>query len=230
MSSGSRRSNLKPGILILVLLLSGAALAACHRKPPVVPAPAAPPTQPPPSPDTAEKHFKAGEYIGAAQAYESYLKANPKPPDRDRILFRLALSYALAGGEPENFRKAQNLLRTLFTQFPDSPYKAETEYILSLHADIDRLRVDVREKMDRVHEQDEIIQQQARSIDEKDKTILDREKTLKDKDRILREKEKVLNERDKALEEMEDKILRLTEELERMKKIDLQRRPSRPPG
>jgi len=215
---------------VSVLLLSGAILSACHRKPAGVAAPAAPPPQPPPSADTAEKHFKAGEYLGAAQAYESYLKANPQIPDRDRILFRLAISYALAGGEPENFRKAQNLLRTVFTQFPDSPYRTETEYILSLHADIDRLRVDLREKMDRVHEQDGILQQQAKSMEEKDKTIQDREKALRDKDRILREKERALNERDKALEELQDKVLKLTEELDRMKKIDLQRRPSRPPG
>ncbi len=218
------------GIRVSVLILLCALLPACHRRPAHVTTPA-PPAQPAqPTAEAADKHFKAGEYLGAAQAYESYLNANPKLPNRDRILFRLAICYALAGGEPENFRKSENLLRTVFTQFPDSQYRAETDYILSLHADIDRLRVDLREKNDRVHDQDEILQQQAQALADKDKSILDKDKTLREKDRLLREKERALNERDKALSEMEDKVLKLSQELERMKKIDLERKPSRPPG
>ncbi len=225
-----RCNRLGLSIVALNLILSGTILSACFHKKTKVTTPSPPPPAVLPSPDSAEKHFKAGEYLGAAQAYEDYLKANPQVRDRDRILFRLAISYALAGGEPDNFRKAQNLLRTLFTQFPDSQYKAEIQYILSLQTDIDRLRVDLSEKGDRVHEQDETIQQQAAALADKDKTIQEKDKVLRDKERSLREKERILNERDKALEEMEDKVLKLTQELERMKKIDLQRRPSRPPG
>lgn len=230
MAFEKRRSRLDLKIVVSVLIMSGAILSACHRKPAQVTAPASPPPAAQPGADSAEKHFKAGEYLGAAQAYEAYLNANPKVQERDKILFRLAISYALAGGEPENFRKAQNLLRTIFTQFPDSGYKAEIEYILSLQTDIDRLRVDLREKGDRVHEQDEVIQQQSATLADKDKTIQERDKAIREKERLLREKERVLNDRNKALEEMEDKVLKLTEELERMKKIDLERRPSRPPG
>ncbi len=212
------------------LLLGSIILTSCfHRKVEVKP-PAAPPPPTQPSAEAADRHFKAGEYLGAAQAYEAFLNANPKAQNRDRILFRLAISYALAGGEPENFRKSLSLLRTVFIQFPDSEYKAETEYILSLQTDIDRLRVDLREKSDLVREQNDVLEQQAAALASRDKSILDRDKLLKDKDRLLREKERALAERDKSMGEMEDKLLKLSQELEQMKKIDLERKPSRPPG
>jgi tetratricopeptide (TPR) repeat protein len=218
-----RRNFYCLGIRLSALILSCSFLAGCHRNPAPVSASTSPPPPAQPSADTAERYFKAGKYPEAAQTYESFLNANPQVPDRDRFLFRLAVSYALAGGEPEYFRKARNLLLTIFTQFPDSEYKAETQYILSLQADIDRLRVDLHEKSYRVSEQDY-------TLSDKNKALKDKDKVLREKERILREKERALNERDTALKEKEDKIRKLTEELERMKKIDLQRRPLRPPG
>lgn len=227
---GARPPRVLTASIIPLLLILPAAQAGCFHRPVAVssiPAPA--PAKPVTGPEDATKHFKAGQYLDAAQAYEYYLRQNPNAPDRDETLFRLAMSYALAGNEPENFRRAQNLLRTQFTQFPDSQYRPAVEYILSLQTDIDRLRVDLREKSDRIREQEEALKIKDSSIAEIGKNIEERENLLRYKDRILREKERILLERGKTIQELEDKILKLSQELDRMKRIDLQRQPSRPP-
>jgi hypothetical protein len=214
---------------LLILVLCGLPLTGCiHRQPPAVATP--PQAQLPQHTMTAaDKRFSAGEFLQAAQAYETYLQAGPDVPNRDRAIFRLAISYALAGGEQENFRKTQSLLRTLFTQYPESQYKSVSQYILSLQAEIDLLRVDIREQEDRIREQDASLQEKDGNLEESLKNIQAKEKALREKDRLLRERGRSLGEKDKLLTEMEDKILSLSLELERMKKIDLQRRPARPP-
>jgi uncharacterized small protein (DUF1192 family) len=218
----------RTGILISLLLC--AAPYGC-MKPPAKTAAPAPASKPaPPSSANADQFYDSGEYLDAAQAYELYLKENPEAGDRDRAMFRLALSYALAGGEPENFRKSQNLMRTVYTQFPESQYKKTIQVILSLQTDIDRLRVDLSEKSGQIKELSESLEIKDRTIAEKIQLAQDKDKVLLQKDRVIRDKEKIITDRDKALEELEDRILKLTQELERMKRIDLQRRPSRPPS
>jgi hypothetical protein len=209
--------------LCLSLLLFG-----CHRIPPVAVGPPPSPTPPPTGLEAAENQFYAGEYASATQAYEAYLAENAEVPQRDQALFHLALCYALAGKDEENFTKAQSLLRTLFTQFAHSQYRPEAEYILSLQADIDRMRVDIRERDDRIREQDDALPQIDKTLKEKGQTLREKEIALRQKDRILRQKDKALREKDKVIQDQEDRILKLTRELERMKKIDMRTPPSHP--
>jgi tetratricopeptide (TPR) repeat protein len=205
------------GLLLLCLVPAG-----CHRGTPAAAGLPPPPTFPAPTLEVAEAFYGAGDYAGATQAYETYLKENPSAEDRDKALFRLAMSYALLGNSPESFRKAQNLLRTLFTQFPRSQYKPEAQYILSLQADIDRMKVDIREK-------DDLIREQSEAPPQVEKVTGAKDRVNRAGDKALREKDKALREKDKIIQEKEEKILKLTQELERMKKIDLQRAPSRSP-
>jgi hypothetical protein len=209
----------------IALMLLFLAPGGCHRRTPAVAGlPPPTPSPAPPTREVAEGSYGAGDYAGATQAYETYLKENPSAEDRDKALFRLAMSYALSGNDPENFRKAQNLLRALFIQFPRSQYKPEAQYILSLQADIDRMRVDIREKDDLIREQSEAPSPKRVNVPgEKDKISRATNKALREKDKALREKDRIIQEK-------EERILKLTQELERMKKIDLQRAPSRSPN
>lgn len=118
-----------------------------------------------------EADFYAGKYQQAALSFESFLEANPQSENRDQALFFMALSRALAGNSARNQRQSEAALKQLISEFPDSPYNKQAEYILALKTQIERLNNDVRER-----------------------------------NKIIKE---------------------LSEELKRLKQIDMQRRPSR---
>jgi TolA-binding protein len=121
--------------------------------------------------DLGEADFYAGKYQQAALSFESFLDANPESENRDQALFLMALSRALAGDSVRNQRQSEAALKQLISEFPDSPYRRQAEYILGLKTQIEKLRADV-------------------------------------------------GERNKIIKE-------LSEELKRLKQIDMQRRPSR---
>jgi TolA-binding protein len=118
-----------------------------------------------------EADFYAGKYQQAALSFESFLDANPESERRDQALFLMALSRALADSSYRSQRQSEAALKQLISEFPDSPYRKQAEYILVLKAQIEGLRSDIRK-------------------------------------------------RDEAVKE-------LSEELKRLKQIDMQRRPSR---
>ena len=207
-------------------ILLGLLPAGCHRPPHSVAVPPAVPTATP-APSLLElgdSHFGDAKYHDAALAYEGYLHENPNANDCDAALFRLALSYGLDPEVPEGYRMAQKQLILLVTQYPRSPYKPQAQYILSLQGDIERMRVDLQEKLSQVPDHVEPPAEKAAPVDEADKA-------QRQKDRVLiRQKEKIIQDQEREIQEKDEAIRKLTEELERIKQIDLQRRPSRPPG
>jgi TolA-binding protein len=202
--------RMRPLVLLLMLLVSW----GCHKKssapvplpapvtsptppetsppidsappavsPPVIPLPQPVPLEPAPiskstakvsNLDLGEKYFRAGNFPQAARAYEAYLKSNPKSNYRDMALFYMGLSRALSGGPNRDPHQGEVALKQLVAEFPKSPYKSQAEFILVLQAQIDTLRVDVKER--------------------------------------------------------DEKIKQLSDELQKLKEIDMQRRPSRPSG
>jgi hypothetical protein len=122
--------------------------------------------------DLGELNFQVGNYKKAAEAYESFLRNNPKAGHRDTALFHLGLSRALARDSERDWHQAEMAFKKLLSEFPTSRYNAQAEFILGLHAQIERLRSGVKER--------------------------------------------------------EDRIKRLSEELQKLKDIDMQRRPARP--
>jgi outer membrane protein assembly factor BamD (BamD/ComL family) len=140
---------------------------ACHKHPapPGVPVPAEPLKQ-------GEISFEKANFGQAVAAYEDYLRGNPDPKVHDRVLFRLALAYAIPGHASYNPARSTELFGRLVALFPQSPLKPQAEYILRLQAESENLKAGVKERDERI--------------------------------RLLRE------------------------ELDKLKKIDLERRPSRP--
>ena len=186
--------------VLLFLALVVPVFSGCHKKPSVV-VPPTPPAKkssvpsvpnaitPPPTIslepvpidktiaapsnlELGEMNFQVGNYQLAAKELEAYLKNNPQSKNRDRILYELGLSRALAPDSGRNMRQAQVMFRRLIAEFPKSTYANQAEFILGLQAQIEKLRDDVKER--------------------------------------------------------DEKIKKLSEELQVLKEIDLQRRPSRP--
>ena len=170
-------------IFCSVLLISLFSMG-CHKNAPVTPpmakpAPAKATPMPVPKPiaapsslDLGERRLQIGKYAQAAKAFEDYLKENPKSTLRDRALFQLGLSKALASDSTRDLRSAESVLKQLVAEFPSSPYKYQAAFILGLQSQIDKLKTDIKDR--------------------------------------------------------EEKIRKLSEELQKLKEIDLQRRPSRP--
>jgi hypothetical protein len=147
-------------------------LSASATPAPLEPAPISKTITKPSSLDLGETSFQIGKYAQAAKAYEDYLKDNPKSAMRDRALFQLGLSKALAGDSIRDLHLAEAVFKKLIFEFPSSPYRDQAELILGLQNQVDKLKTDIKDR--------------------------------------------------------EEKIKKLSEELQKLKEIDLQRRPSRP--
>jgi outer membrane protein assembly factor BamD (BamD/ComL family) len=137
-----------------------------------------PKTEPLPKPitptssfDLGEMSFRSGNYAKAAKYYESFLTAFPKSKDRDLALYHMGLAHALAADSSRDLRQTEAIFKRLISEFPKSPYKSEAEFILGLQSQIEKLKLE-----------------------------------MKDRD---------------------EKVKRLSEELQKLKDIDLQRRPSK---
>ncbi len=157
--------------ILFILWLPCLIVGACHKKPPTVT------VRPPPKPplpsslEIANESFDSGLYDEAARSYEAYLNEDAAAADHDQALFKLGLSYALAGKIPEDFNRAQIQLRTLVTQFPRSRYRPEAEYILSLQTDIEKLRLGLRENEEGIRSRDTMIHERDERIKERDEKI-----------------------------------------------------------
>ena len=112
-----------------------------------------PPTAVPPPPDyfaAAERYFVAGDYGNAAQAYETFLASSRSPTNRDKALFRLGLLHAFPESPVRNIPQAINMLQQVVSQFPQSPYRPEAEFLLRLQAEVDRLSASVGQRDEQV--------------------------------------------------------------------------------
>jgi hypothetical protein len=138
--------------------------------PPLPPAPKV--VEVPSSLDLGMTSFKEGNYGKAAQLFEDYLKKGSNFENRDTALFHLFLSRALPANSGRNLRRAEDDLKRLIKEYPNSSYRKSAELIVGLQTQIENLKSDIKEK--------------------------------------------------------ETKIKQLSEELQKLKDIDMQRRPSRP--
>jgi TolA-binding protein len=132
---------------------------------------------PPPAPPTllqrAESYFDLGDYDNAVRGFDEYLKRKSEPRYEAAALFYLGLSRILSGGSARDLRQAEVEFKRLIAGYPKTPYAAQAAYILELQGQIERLRVETRDR--------------------------------------------------------DEKIKQLTDELDKLKQIDMQRRPTRPP-
>jgi hypothetical protein len=67
------------------------------------------------------------------------VSAQPDDPRNDRVLFRLGMLYLVHGAPERDAERAEQTLRELSTRFPESPWRAEAEYLLSLRQEVARL-------------------------------------------------------------------------------------------
>lgn len=200
-------------LLVLVLALSVVTSMACHKKKRV------------PTPNyfqRAEAYFRAGDYAQAARAYEAYLSHNPSPSIQDRALFRLALAHLFPQSAVHDPKRATEILHHLVTRFPESPYAPEAHLILGLQADVNNLRAYVNERLSEIQR----LQNEVHNLrSELDARQSEARRLREDIDRLRQEVEMLRSE----LRAKENRLRELQNELEQLKRIDIERRPPRPP-
>jgi tetratricopeptide (TPR) repeat protein len=79
--------------------------------------------------DIAEKHYRAGNYAEALEAYQQHLQG-ADPAHRDVALFHMALSYALGGKSSEDLAQALRLFDVVASEYPEGE-KAQQARLLS---------------------------------------------------------------------------------------------------
>jgi outer membrane protein assembly factor BamD (BamD/ComL family) len=94
--------------------------------------------------DLGEMNFQIGNYGQAAKFYQTFLNTYPKSKDRDRALYHMGLACALDSNR--DLRQTEAAFKKLVSEFPNSPYKSEAEFILNQQMQIEKLRVEVKER------------------------------------------------------------------------------------
>ncbi|MBI3896539.1 MAG: tetratricopeptide repeat protein [Acidobacteria bacterium] len=151
--------------------------------------------------DLGEKYFEAEDYAKAVEAYNLYLQGNPATGYHDRALFRLALAYALPSSPVRDLSRATETWQRLIRLFPQSFYTPQAQFLLQSQAETEQLRGEV----------------QLREAQIQQLQLLEVELQVKQGDI-----EKLQTEASRR----EQRIRQLTQELEKLKQIDMQRRPS----
>jgi outer membrane protein assembly factor BamD (BamD/ComL family) len=100
--------------------------------------------------ELGELYFRSGNYSKAIGEYEAFFRNSPTAKGGDLALFHLGLSQALSTDSDRNFHRAEAAFKRLISEFPDSIYKNQAEFILGLQAQIDRLSSDLSERDDRI--------------------------------------------------------------------------------
>jgi tetratricopeptide (TPR) repeat protein len=155
--------------------------------------------------DQGDRYFESGDYASAVSAYLAYLREEPQGGHRDRVLYRLGLALALPSNPARDPNQAIAYLDQLAADYPKSPLGPEAGLIAALE----------RESLD-LHAEMEQREQQLAALNRQ----LD----------ALKEQQGAVDQLRSDLKDREDRIHELSDELEKLKAIDLQRRPTAPPA
>jgi TolA-binding protein len=174
---------------------------------------------------TAEQEFRDGKCADAIAAYTIYLQANPAAPDRDLVLLRIATCRLLPQNGAYDPDEALRILNELTSRFPGSSWRPHAELILAMTAK-DRERLAELELSNaRVRSVSEQLEA-ARKAESATRAELQQLQAANTKE--LKERDAKIRQLTSTVEELEQRIRQLSEDLEALKKIDLQRKPSRP--
>ena len=155
--------------------------------------------------EQGDRHFEAGDYANAVIAYAAYVREQPNGLEADHALFRLALVHALPGHPAQNQDQAIAYLNELVSRFPQSPLRPEAELLLQKEQQIISFRSEIAQREMQV----EVLTRQMEELRQAGGEELDQLRA--------------------DLKGREERVRQLSEELDRLKAIDMQRRASPPP-
>jgi len=209
--------------LRLSVAACGLLLASCHGRP--QPAPVAAVT--PPSTlalDAANREFVTGDCVAAARDYERYLDLVPSGGNRDQALLHLGLINSVPDCGRQDWATADGYLKRLLVEFPESPHRITAQLILSMRdqaaqisTEIARLNAEVaqlRGEGTRLRNEITALQNDAAQLRTNSSQLSEQIAVLKGQAEVTTAE----------LDKKERQIRQLNTELERVIRVDSQRR------
>ncbi len=166
-----------------------------------------------------DRLFLAGDLIQAEAAYRSYLAdASATGPGTARARYRLALIYAMPGSALHDWEKADRTLRAVVDRDPGTPWARQAELLLSLHAERARLERELEAQSEKVSALLAEVVKLTQAAREADGAVEDR-------DARVEQLSGEIAELRKSIGRLGERLAAREQELERIKKIDLQTPP-----
>ena len=162
-------------------------------------------------PSVADRKFTAGDYAAAAAAYEEALRTDPRARENPGLCLRLGLAYARPGTPAHDPARAAAVLRDLETRFPRTREAEQAAALipqLDHEAALEAAAAIASAKIQDLEDGLAMLQGEARTLDAAVKADTEQIQRLR-----------------AMLAEREAQLRRLRDELEQLKRIDLQHAP-----
>jgi predicted Zn-dependent protease len=159
----------------------------------------------------ADRAFEAGNYAGAAAAYEDVLRRDPRAHGDARLLLRLALAYAMPGNPVHEPAKALALLKDVARRFPATSAGVQATVLFPQVEQQLRLTEAVAAARARIAD----LEGELTKLREEAHTL----------DAAARAKDEQANRLRASLADTQAQLKRVRDELEQLKRIDLRRAP-----
>jgi len=159
----------------------------------------------------ADRAFEAGNYAGAAAAYEDLLRRDPRAHGDARLLLRLGLAYATPGTRVHDLAKALAVLKDVAVRFPSTSAGAQATVLLPQVEQQMRLTEALAAARARLAD----LEGELTKLREEAHTL----------DAATRTRDDQVNRLRASLADAQAQLKRVREELEQLKRIDLRRTP-----
>ena len=174
---------------------------------------------------SANQEFAMAEYESAARDYERYLQLVPSGGSRDEALFQLGLIYALPEGGLQNWPRAIGFLNSLLTEFPQSSLKPTAQLILSMRDQAAQLSAEIAKLTNESSQfRNDIAQLQNEAAQLRNDSAQLRSDATQLRTTSTQLTEQVM-QLTQEVEKRDQRIKQLNTELERLIRIDSERRP-----
>ncbi len=162
-------------------------------------------------PSVADRKFAAGDYQGAAAAYEESLRADRRARLDAALCLRLGISYAVPDTPAHDPVRAVAVLKDVAARFPRRPEGAQAALLVPQLEYEARLAAELADASTRV----DVLAASLASAQDANRSLEATAKTTAEQ----------LGRARAALAEKDAQLRRVREELEQLKRIDLQRAP-----
>ncbi len=162
-------------------------------------------------PSVADRRFSAGDYAGAAAAYEEALRTDPRVRLNPVLCLRLGVAYAVPDTSAHDPVKAAEVLRDVAARFPGRAEGAQAALLVPQLEHEARLVADLAAATGRA----DALAAQLAAAGETNRTLEAATRTMAEQ----------LGRARAAAAEKDAQLRRVRDELEQLKRIDLQRQP-----
>ena len=162
-------------------------------------------------PSVADRRFAAGDYPGAAAAYEEALRSEPRAHRDAALCLRLGLAYAVPGTSAHDPTRAAAVLRDVAARFPKRAEGVQAALLVPQLEHEARLSADLAAATARVG----ALEAELAQAREANHSL----------DAAVKATGEQLARARSALAEKEAQLRRVRDELDQLKRIDLQHAP-----